>query len=500
MAEEVDVLIIGAGLSGVGMGAQLTTDCPDTTFTIVEARAQIGGTWDLFRYPGVRSDSDMFTFGFRFKPWLGEKTLADGASIREYINETADEFNVREKIRFNTRALSAAWSDADDRWLVTLENVETGEQSEVSARIVHSAAGYYKYAAGYTPEFPGIESFGGQVIHPQAWPEDFDYSGKEVVVIGSGATAVTIVPAMSDRAAHVTMLQRTPTYILTMPSIDKIAGFLRRHLPTKLAYRVVRWKNIGQFMGTYYLSRLAPNQINKLLRWMAAKQLPEGFDVDKHFNPPYDPWDQRLCVVPDGDFFKAIKHGDVSVVTDHIKSFNEHGIELESGEQIEADVIVTATGLDLIDTFGSIDVTLNGEPLELDKTYAYKGVALSGVPNFMYTIGYTNASWTLKADLVSDYLCRIVNHMKEGGYTRFEPVPPPAFKSELPFIDLSSGYVTRKIAALPKQGDSVPWRVYQSYPRDFRLFNHGELEDGAMRFSRGGSPAARGATAEPISA
>jgi cation diffusion facilitator CzcD-associated flavoprotein CzcO len=481
---EIDVLIIGAGLSGIGMGAHLATECPGTTFQIIEGREQMGGTWDLFRYPGVRSDSDMFTFGFRFKPWLGEKTLADGESIRNYINETADDYKLREKILFNTLVVAADWSDESQRWLATLENRTTGEQSQIAARIVHSAAGYYKYEAGYTPEFAGSEHFNGQLIHPQHWPDDLDYENKRVIVIGSGATAVTLVPAMSEKAAHVTMLQRTPSYIMTLPAIDPIAGWLRRKLPEKLAYKVVRWKNVGQFIATFQISRFAPKQVSKFLRWMAARQLPEGFDVDKHFNPPYGPWDQRLCVVPDGDFFRAIREGDVDIQTEHIDHFTPNGIKLKSGQELEADVIVSATGLDLIETFGGLDMSLNGEPLVLKNTYAYKGVALSGVPNFMYTLGYTNASWTLKADLVSEYMCRVVNHMKEGGYTSFTPVAPAQFKTELPFIDLTSGYVTRKIEQLPKQGDAVPWRVYQNYPRDVKLFRKSAIDDGVMRFDR----------------
>jgi monooxygenase len=496
-APEVDVLIIGAGLSGIGMGAHLATECPGTTFQIVEGRANIGGTWDLFRYPGVRSDSDMFTFGFRFKPWLGEKTLADGESIRNYIAETADEFSLREKILFNTLVVAANWSDEDSRWSVTTRNATTGEESKIAARIIHSAAGYYKYEAGYTPEFPGEGDFEGSIIHPQHWPDGLDYAGKRVIVIGSGATAVTLVPAMSDAAEHVTMLQRTPTYIMTLPAIDPIAGWLRRKLPEKLAYKVVRWKNIFQFMATFQVSRVAPKQINKLIRWMAARQLPEGFDVDKHFNPPYGPWDQRLCVVPDGDFFRAISDGDVSIETDHIDRFTPRGIRLKSGKELEADVIITATGLDLIETFGGLDMSINGEPLILKKTYAYKGVALSGVPNFMYTLGYTNASWTLKADLVSEYMCRVVNHMKSGGYTSFTPIAPAQFKSEEPFIDLTSGYVTRKIAELPKQGDAVPWRVYQNYPRDVKLFRKAQIDDGVMRFDRA-KPAAGAEADQPL--
>jgi cation diffusion facilitator CzcD-associated flavoprotein CzcO len=497
---EIDVLIIGAGLSGIGMGAHLTTECAGRTFQIVEGRANMGGTWDLFRYPGVRSDSDMFTFGFRFKPWLGEKTLADGESIRNYIIETANEYNLREKILFNTLVVSADWSDQSARWLVTLQNATTGEQSQISARIVHSAAGYYKYEAGYTPEFPGAEDFEGTVIHPQHWPEELEYAGKKVVVIGSGATAVTLVPAMSEAAEHVTMLQRTPTYIMTLPAIDPVAGYLRRKLPEKLAYKVVRWKNVFQFIATFQLSRIMPGGVSKLIRWMAARQLPEGFDVDKHFNPPYGPWDQRLCVVPDGDFFRAIREGDVSIETEHIDHFTANGIKLKSGKELEADVIVTATGLDLIETFGGLDMSLNGEPLVLSKTYAYKGVALSGVPNFMYTLGYTNASWTLKADLVSEYMCRVVNHMKEGGFTSFTPIAPANFKSELPFIDLTSGYVTRKIDQLPKQGDAVPWRVYQNYPRDVKLFRKSDIDDGVMRFDRATPKAATEPDAATVNA
>lgn len=482
--DRVDVLIIGCGVSGVSTGVHLKTDSPGTSFVILEARDNIGGTWDFFKYPGVRSDSDMFTFGFRFKPWLGEKSLADAGSILAYINETVDEYGLRKHIRTARRVVSADWHSDEARWFVTVENTHTGETSLIKAKVLHSASGYYAYDTPHTPDFPGRENFRGDVVHPQKWPEEIDYAGKRVVVIGSGATAVTLVPELAKTGAgHVTMLQRTPTYILPLPAVDPIARVIRKVLPEKLAYKVVRWKNIGQFMGTFWFSRRFPEQAKKLIRHFAVNSLPEGFEVDKHFKPPYNPWEQRLCVVPDGDFFAAIKEGDVDVVTEHIKQFDETGIELQSGEHLDADIIVTATGFD-IELFGGADITVDGQGKEYGSLFSYKGLSVSEVPNFTFTIGYTNASWTLKADLVSEYLARLMNYMKEGGYDTFVAVPPSNFKETSPFIDLSAGYVQRAIDDAPRQGDNVPWRVYQSYPRDAKMFRHGKLEDGAMKFSR----------------
>lgn len=493
--DSVDVLVIGCGVSGVSTGVHLKTDSPGTTFVILEARDSIGGTWDFFKYPGVRSDSDMFTFGFRFKPWLGEKSLADAGSILAYINETVDEFGLRKHIRVATRVIAADWNSDESRWFVTTKNSHTGEESLIKARVLHSAAGYYAYDEPHTPEFPGRENFKGEIVHPQKWPDDLDYDGKKMIVIGSGATAVTLVPELAKDAEHVTMLQRTPTYILPMPAVDPLAKPIRKYLPEKLAYRLIRWKNIGQFMGTFWFSRRFPNQAKKLIRYFAVKSLPEGFDVDKHFKPPYNPWEQRLCVVPDGDFFKSIKEGSVDVVTDHIKQFDETGIQLVSGEHIDADIIVTATGFD-IELFGGAKITVDGEEKPYGDLYSYKGLSVSEVPNFTFTIGYTNASWTLKADLVSEYLARLVNHMKAGGYDEFVAVPPATFKETSPFIDLSAGYVQRAIDDAPRQGDAVPWRVYQSYPRDARMFRHGKIDDGAMTFIK---RAPRGEEAQVVS-
>ena len=483
--EHVDVLIVGAGLSGIGAACHLQDECPDRTFAILEARGAIGGTWDLFRYPGVRSDSDMFTLGYRFRPWTDPKAIADGASIRSYIEDTAREHGVDRAIRFNHRVVRAEWSSEDALWTVTAERSDSAEPAVLTCSFLSVCSGYYRYDEGYTPELPGIERFAGEVVHPQHWPEDLDYAGKRVVVIGSGATAVTLVPAMAEQAGHVTMLQRSPSYVASLPARDPLADVLRRRLPAKAAYPIVRWKNVLVSMGLFQLSRRRPAVVKALLRRTALKLLPEGYDVDTHFAPTYDPWDQRLCLVPDGDLFRAIRRGQASIATDRIETFTETGIRLESGDELEADVVVTATGLNLL-AIGGMTLVVDGREVDLARTVSYKGMMLSGVPNFSLTLGYTNASWTLKADLVAHYMCRLLNHMDANGYQVVEAVVPEESDSweTVPLIDLQSGYVLRSVHQLPKQGPAAPWRLYQNYPRDVRLMRRGPVEDDGIRFSR----------------
>ena len=477
--EHSDVIIVGAGLSGIGAACHLRRDCPDRSFVILEARDTIGGTWDLFRYPGVRSDSDMHTLGYVFRPWSDPKAIADGPSILAYITETAREYRLLEEIRFGHRVVSAAWDGAEARWIVQVEQPD-GSTVAMSCSFLYGCTGYYRYDQGYAPDFPGIEDFTGTVVHPQKWPADLDYAGKRVVVIGSGATAVTLVPAMAGTAEHVTMLQRSPSYVLPLPTQDPIADRLRRILPEPTALSVVRWKNALIGTGLYQLSRRRPRVIKSLLRRAAVKRLPAGFDVDTHFSPQYDPWDQRMCFVPDGDLFEAIADGSASVVTDKIESFTEKGIRLASGTELDADIVVTATGLNILPV-GGIALTVNGDPVELGNTVAYKGMMLCGVPNLAFTVGYTNGSWTLKADLVAQYICRLLNHMAANDYVAVTPLPPPG-EATLPLVDLEAGYVLRSLASLPKQGSSAPWRLYQNYVRDVRLLRRGPLDD-AVRFT-----------------
>ncbi|MGY1753600.1 flavin-containing monooxygenase [Blastococcus sp. SYSU D01042] len=479
--EHVDVLVVGAGLSGIGAACHLQVECPDKTYAVLESRGAVGGTWDLFRYPGIRSDSDMFTLGYDFKPWTGAKAIADGGSIREYIRETAREHGVEEKIRFHHQVLSADWSSADARWTVTARRTDTGETVTLTCSWLSVCSGYYRYDEGFRPEFPGEERFTGQLIHPQHWPEDFDGTGKRIVVIGSGATAVTLVPNLAEDAAHVTMLQRTPSYVLSLPGKDPLAELLRSRLPARVAYPVVRWKNVLSSTALFQASRRWPDRVRALVRRLTVKQLPAGFDVDTHFNPPYDPWDQRLCLVPDGDLFRTLREGKASMVTDRIATFTETGIELASGQHLDADVVVSATGLNLL-AMGGMQLSLDGEPVDVPETVSYKGMMLSGVPNFSMVIGYTNASWTLKADLVSRYVCRLLQHMDRRGLAVATPLAPPE-GADLPFLDLAAGYVQRSIAQLPKQGRRTPWRLHQNYIKDVRLMRRGPLEDEGIAFS-----------------
>jgi len=480
VTEHVDVLIVGAGLSGIGAACHLTQRRPGSSFLILEAREASGGTWDLFRYPGIRSDSDMFTLGYRFRPWTEEKSIADGPAILRYVRETAQEFGVDQRIRYGLEVVRAEWSSEDATWTVDAVRTENGETVRFTCGFLWSCSGYYRYDEGYTPDFKGAERFAGELVHPQHWPEDLDYAGKRVVVIGSGATAVTLVPAMAADAEHVTMLQRSPTYIVSLPGVDNLARKLREHLPHQAAYAVTRWKNVLVSTGIYQLSRRRPDFMRALIRKGTLRQLPEGYDVDTHFKPSYDPWDQRLCLVPDGDLFRAIRGGNVDVVTDHVEELTEGGIRLASGAELEADVVVTATGLNLL-AFGGMDLVVDDVKVDLPETMAYKGMMLSGVPNFAYVVGYTNASWTLKADLVSEYVCRLLERMDRRGERVCVPVKDPDVGEE-PFLDFASGYVQRSIDAFPKQGATAPWRLRMNYLRDVVALRHGSLDDGVMTF------------------
>ncbi|KAF0810153.1 monooxygenase flavin-binding family protein [Alcanivorax sp. S71-1-4] len=478
--EHVDVLIIGAGLSGIGAACHLTRECPGKTYAILEGREAVGGTWDLFRYPGIRSDSDMYTLGYSFKPWTNPKVIADGPSIRDYINETADEYNVRPHIRFGHRVQSANWSSEEGVWTVQARRTADDELVEITAGFVIACTGYYKYEAGYTPEFPGRDSFKGQVIHPQKWPEDLDYRGKRVVIIGSGATAVTLVPAMADQAAHVTMLQRSPTYVATVPEEDPISVQLRRFLPEKMVYRLARTRNVGLQMLVYKLSKTRPRMMRRLLLKQARWQLGKDFDMS-HFSPSYNPWDERLCAVPNGDLFKVLKKGKASVVTDHIETFNETGIRLKSGQQLDADIIITATGLDL-QLLGGAEINVDGKPFEINQSTAYKALMLSDLPNAAMIFGYTNASWTLKADISCEYICRLLKHMDNTG-TRICVPRVPADMAEQPFMDMQSGYIQRAVNKFPKQGDKAPWKLKQNYAFDLAMLRYSKVDDGSVEFA-----------------
>ena len=478
---QVDVIIIGAGLSGIGAAAQLTREQPGRTYAVLEARGASGGTWDLFRYPGVRSDSDMFTLGYRFKPWRGEKALADGPSILAYVRETAREYGVNEHIVYEHRVVAAAWDSDSACWTVRAQT--PGGDVILTASVLWSCSGYYDYAAGFTPDLPGLDDYTGRVVHPQHWPEDLDLTGKRVVVVGSGATAVTLVPALAHGGAgHVTMLQRSPTYVLSIPGRDPIAARLQRWLPERASYAAIRWKNVLVATGLFQLSRRRPGTLRRFIRKQALAQLPDGYDVDTHFRPRYDPWDQRLCLVPDGDLFTVISDGSASVATDTIATFTTTGVRLTSGTELAADVVVTATGLAIM-AMGGVELSIDGDPVKLPETMAYQALMLSGVPNFVFTIGYINASWTLKADLVAEYVCRLLAHLETHGYRSFVAERDPTV-AETPLIDFTSGYVLRALDLLPTQGDREPWKLRQNYLRDVRTLRRGTLDDGVLRFGR----------------
>ncbi|MVU83875.1 NAD(P)-binding protein [Nocardia sp. ET3-3] len=479
MTEHVDVLIVGAGLSGIGAAHHIQDAFPNRSYALFEAREAMGGTWDLFRYPGVRSDSDMHTLGYRFRPWVAAEAIADGPAILDYIRQTAADAGIDRRIRYGHKVTGASWSSEEARWTVGFEH--DGIPSTITCDFLYLCSGYYRYDEGYTPEFPGLEDFQGQVVHPQHWPAELDYAGKRVVVIGSGATAVTLVPAMAETAAHVTMLQRSPTYILSVPTVDGIATKLREKLGNRRAYTVTRWKNVLVSTLIYQLSQRRPQMMRKFFRNLAIKQLPEGYDVDTHFKPTYNPWDQRLCLVPDGDLFRSIREGRASVATDRIERFTADGIALESGAVLPADIVVTATGLDLL-ALGGIALTVDGREIQPPDTIAYKGMMLGGVPNLAFTIGYTNASWTLKADLVAEFVCRLLRHMDIHGYTQATPWPDPTITTA-PLLDFQAGYVLRAIDRFPKAGSRAPWRLGMNYAQDVITLRHGKIEDGTIRFA-----------------
>ncbi|MGI9068879.1 MAG: flavin-containing monooxygenase [Pyrinomonadaceae bacterium] len=489
--EHFDVMIVGAGLSGVGAACHLRQRHPRKSFAILEGRDAMGGTWDLFRYPGVRSDSDMYTLGYRFRPWRDAKAIADAPSILNYIRETAAEFGVDKEIRYGHRVRRASWSTAEALWTIEAETVPEKSIAKFTCNFLYLCTGYYDYEAGYTPEWTGVERFGGQIVHPQKWPEDLDYEGKRVVVIGSGATAVTLVPAMAERATHVTMLQRSPTYVVSRPAQDKLANGLRSVLPARAAYALTRWKNVLLQLFFYNLARSRPN----VFKWMLARgvrnHLGAQYDL-KHFTPKYDPWDQRLCLVPDSDLFNAIRDGRATVVTDQIETFTETGLQLKSGEHLDADIIVTATGL-VLKLMSGLQLTVDGAPVDLSKTITYKGMMYSDVPNLASAFGYTNASWTLKCDLTAEYVCRLLKHMDQHDYAQCTPrVNDPELAAE-PAIDFTSGYVLRALHTLPRQGSKTPWRVHQNYVKDLSMLRFGRVDDGTMEFKP--TPAARKADA-----
>jgi monooxygenase len=486
--EYFDVIIVGGGLSGIDAAYHVQTYCPGKSYVILENRDAVGGTWDLFRYPGIRSDSDMYTLGYSFKPWTDAKAIADAPSILAYLRETAREHGIDRNIRFGQRVKRAWWSSTDARW-----TVET-ERAAFTCNFLFMCSGYYDYAAGYTPEFPGTHRFAGRIVHPQKWPDDLDYAGKRVVVIGSGATAVTLVPAMARTAAHVTMLQRSPTYIVSMPGEDRVANWLRRRLPGGVAYAISRWKNVLLGMWFYRFCRRNPTRARALItRWL-TNELGPGFDVATHFNPRYNPWEQRVCLVPDSDLFAAMRAGRASIVTDQIETFTEKGLRLRSGTELEADIVVTATGLNLL-FLGGLEATVDGVRVDFAKTVNYKGMMFSDVPNLALAIGYTNASWTLKAELICRYVCRLLNHMTKTRMRQCTPRLRDSRFEPMPFLDLTSGYVQRAIDRFPKQGSRTPWRLHQNYALDLLMLQRGSVDDGVMEFSNPAPAAERGADA-----
>jgi monooxygenase len=482
---DYDVLIVGAGLSGIAAAYHLQQRLPSTRFTMLESRSRLGGTWDLFRYPGVRSDSDMFTLGFSFRPWQGDQAIAEGQSILDYVKDTAREYGIDKKIQFERKVTGAAWDSSTARWTVQVEHTDGQriEQLQYTCNFLYMCSGYYDYDEGHAPTWPGMEQFEGQIVHPQFWPADLSVAGKRVVVIGSGATAVTLVPTLATTAKHVTMLQRSPTYIFALPSRDAIANKLRGWLPSKIAHRLIRAKNVLLSMYLYNYARRKPEAAANAIRKMAAKQLGPDFDVGKHLTPRYKPWDQRLCIVPNADLFKAIRGGKASMVTDEIESFTPGGLRLRSGEQIDADIVVTATGLKL-KLLGGASVTVDGARVNLGDTVSYKGMMSSGVPNLVSVFGYTNASWTLKAELIAKFVCRLLAHMKAGGYDTCVPMLNGQDQGTQPAVDLTSGYIQRAAAYLPRQGLHKPWIYHQNYAVDLAAFKFAGLDDGAMQFER----------------
>ena len=479
-SQSVDVLIIGAGLSGIGGACHLRRNCPDRSFMILESREASGGTWDLFRYPGIRSDSDMYTFGYGFKPWNDKSSIADGHKILRYIREAAAEYDVEQHIRYQHKVLSANWSSTNQRWLVTAELGDTGEQVSIDCQFIFSCSGYYDYDQGYTPEFAGIDKFKGQVVHAQHWPEKLNYKDKRVVVIGSGATAVTLVPTMSKDTASLVMLQRSPTYIASVPKEQPLAEKLRKWLPDRWVFRLTRWSRVFFQIYLYQLSRKKPQQLKKLLLGRVRQEMGPDYDVDTHFTPDYNPWDQRLCGVPDGDLFAAIREGRAEVVTDHIDHFNKEGIELKSGQQLDADIVVLATGLNL-KFAGGVQYSVDNRVLDFTEHFIFRGMMFSGLPNMAFTVGYTNSSWTLKADLTAKYVSRLLNKMARRGYTSVTPHLKGEVE-EVPLLDFDAGYVLRSRESFPKQGNRLPWKNYQNYIRDFIGLSLGRQNDDELEF------------------
>ena len=483
-----DMIIIGAGLSGIGAACHLQSKHPNKSYKIIESRERMGGTWDLFRYPGVRSDSDMHTLGYSFKPWLSTKSIADGPAIRDYIKESAAEFGVDQHIQYQRKVVAASWDSATAKWTLSLENTGdlaglTAEPETLTCNFIYSCTGYYRYDQGFTPDFPDADQFNGQIVHPQLWPEDLDYSGKRVIVIGSGATAITLVPSMAKTAGHVTMLQRSPTYVLSRPDEDAVSQKLRRWFPEQLAYDLTRWKNVTAQAMLFQLSRRFPNYVKKLIRKVVHGWMGDDFAIDTHFNPSYKPWDQRLCLVPNGDLFRSLRKGTSSIVTDHIERFTENGILLKSGETLEADIIITATGLELL-LLGGLKLEVDGVETKVADSLTYKGMMFSGIPNLALAAGYTNASWTLKCDLTSNYVCRLLSYMDKHKYQYCVANNDPSVK-RLQFLDLASGYVDRAIDQFPKQGDKSPWKLHQNYLLDILNLRVGSVRDKAMGFYRG---------------
>ena len=480
--EHFDVLIVGAGLSGIGAGVHLQKHCPDRSYAILEGRDAVGGTWDLFRYPGIRSDSDMYTLGYSFRPWEEANAIADGPSILKYVRDTARDHGIDRRIRFGHQVKRASWSTPEAKWTVEAELGSAKAPVTFTCNFLFVCGGYYKYSEGYTPEFPGRERFKGRIVHPQQWTGDIDYAGKRVVVIGSGATAVTLVPEMAKTAAHVTMLQRSPTYVVARPAEDDMAIWLRRWLPSMLAYGITRWKRVLQQQYFFNLCRRRPAYAKKLILSGVRAYLGPDYDVDTHFTPRYNPWEQRMCLVPDADLFTVIRQKKASVITDRIETFTEKGLKLASGAELEADLIVTATGLNL-EILSGIQLTVDGTRIDPAKTFNYKGLMYSRVPNLASSFGYTNASWTLKCDLTCEYVCRLLNHMEKRGYTRCTPRLTDASITEEPWVDFSSGYIHRTLHLFPKQGSKAPWKLRQNYARDIMTLRFGRIDDGVMEFS-----------------
>ena len=480
--EHVNILIVGAGLSGIGAAYHIQRETPQKDYLILESRDRLGGTWDLFKYPGIRSDSDMTTMGFRFKPWKEEKLVAEGGAILNYLDEIAEENNIKENIRYHSQVNSVSWSSDQAQWTVHYKNKLDDSDKTVTCDFLYFCVGYYDYDQPYEPEFEGRENFKGQIIHPQKWPEDLDYSGKRVVVIGSGATAVTIIPSMAETTEHITMLQRTPTYYIVRPNNSPLGNFIRKLTNNTVAYYVMRWQNINMQSFLFKRARKNPKRFKTFLIDLVRKYLPNNFDIDKHFTPPYNPWDQRLCLVPDGDLFNAINDGNASVVTDRIEKFTEDGIQLKSGDELKTDIIVTATGFNVL-LFGNIDITVDNEPVISSQSMTYKGMMVSNVPNLIMTFGYTNASWTLRADLTAEYACRLFNYMDRHGYKYCRPTPEGEIEVDGEWLDFNSGYVLRVLETLPRQGARDPWRNTQNYKKDVLQLRYGRITDKELKFS-----------------